>query len=221
MSVRNSGSGIVPGRDIDTPGVPHDERTPTFVPARGNEDAILDATRDLVLTVGVRRTTATDVARRAGISRMTLYRRFRDVEALLVALLTREVGRLLQEVAAEVTALPTARERLVASVVSGVGWLADDQLLARLVEVDPEVLLPYLLERSGTSQRALRSYLDALLAAGVGDGSVRPLEPGVVSHVLQLVIQSFVVSARITHAESDAVAARAELGQLLDSYLRP
>lgn len=197
------------------------EPTATLAPPRRNEEAILDATRDLVLTVGVRRTTATDVARRAGISRMTLYRRFHDVEGLLVALLTREVERLLREVAGEAEPLPTARERLVASVVSGISRLADDPLLARLVEVDPEVLLPYLLERSGTSQRALRAYLDAALSAGIADGSVRKLDPAVSSHVLQLVVQSFVFSARITRAESDPAAARTELGRLLDSYLRP
>ena len=36
---------------------------------------VLDAVRDCVLAVGVRRTTLTDVARRAGVSRMTLYRK--------------------------------------------------------------------------------------------------------------------------------------------------
>ena len=55
---------------------------------------MLDAARECVLAVGVRRTTFSDVARRAGVSRMTLYRRFGDLEALLSALMTREFGRL-------------------------------------------------------------------------------------------------------------------------------
>jgi AcrR family transcriptional regulator len=38
-------------------------------------EAILDATRASVLDFGIRRTTLTDVARRAGVSRMTVYRR--------------------------------------------------------------------------------------------------------------------------------------------------
>jgi AcrR family transcriptional regulator len=36
---------------------------------RSDEDTILDAARDCILAVGVRRTTMTDVARRAGVSR--------------------------------------------------------------------------------------------------------------------------------------------------------
>ena len=39
------------------------------------DDVLLDAARACVLAVGVRRTTFSDVARRAGVSRMTLYRR--------------------------------------------------------------------------------------------------------------------------------------------------
>jgi hypothetical protein len=62
-----------------------------FEPA---DDGVLDAARTCVMAVGVRRTTFSDVARRAGVSRMTLYRRFPDLETLLSALMTREFGRL-------------------------------------------------------------------------------------------------------------------------------
>ena len=57
------------------------------------DDALLDAAQACVLAVGVRRTTMTDVARRAGVSRMTLYRRFPDVTSLMQALMTREFTR--------------------------------------------------------------------------------------------------------------------------------
>ena len=55
-----------------------------------DNDAVLDAVRDCVLAVGVRRTTLADVARRAGVSRMTLYRRWPDLRALVGDLMTRE-----------------------------------------------------------------------------------------------------------------------------------
>ena len=50
---------------------------------RSVDDAVLDAARDCVLGYGVRRTTLTDVARRAGVSRMTVYRRWPDVQSLI------------------------------------------------------------------------------------------------------------------------------------------
>ena len=49
-------------------------------------DPVLDAARESILAVGFRRTTLTDVARRAGVSRMTIYRRFADMKALLADL---------------------------------------------------------------------------------------------------------------------------------------
>ncbi len=70
-------------------------RAPT---GRVPDDVLLDAARECVLARGVRRTTLTDIARTADVSRMTLYRRFPDVRSVLAALMTREFGALLREV---------------------------------------------------------------------------------------------------------------------------
>src|SRR3954453_11612937 len=61
-------------------------------PLRNNdaEDTLLDAARACLVAGGWRRTTLTDVARRAGVSRMTIYRRWPDVRTLLGDLMTRE-----------------------------------------------------------------------------------------------------------------------------------
>ena len=53
-------------------------------------DVYLDAARDCILDVGWRRTTLTEVARRAGVSRMTIYRTWADMPTLLGDLMTRE-----------------------------------------------------------------------------------------------------------------------------------
>ncbi|MGA8114859.1 MAG: TetR/AcrR family transcriptional regulator [Actinocatenispora sp.] len=185
------------------------------------DEAILTAARESVLQVGVRRTTATEVARRAGISRMTLYRRFGDVEHLIVTLLTREVEELLTGLATQTTELASARERLVATAVLGVEQFAADPLLVRIIDLDPEMLLPYLLDRTGASHHATRGVLGALLADGHADGSIRPLDDHAASWVLVLILQAFVFGARLLASEADPAAVRAELHRLLDGYLRP
>src|SRR6476659_9587745 len=43
-------------------------------------DGYLDAARDCILDLGWRRTTLTEVARRAGVSRMTIYRTWSDMQ---------------------------------------------------------------------------------------------------------------------------------------------
>ena len=54
------------------------------------QSGYLDAARACILDVGWRRTTLTEVARRAGVSRMTIYRAWPDMPAVLGDLMTRE-----------------------------------------------------------------------------------------------------------------------------------
>src|SRR5918999_416343 len=138
------------------------------------DDRLLDAARTSVLAVGVRRTTVTDVARRAGVSRMTLYRRFPDLESLLSALMTREFGRLVAQARDDGNGA-TARERVVTMTVSGARALACDPLFERLVDVDPELLLPYVTTRLGGMQRMAVAAAAHELARA--DGSVREDAP--------------------------------------------
>jgi AcrR family transcriptional regulator len=181
------------------------------------DDRLLDAARACVLAVGVRRTTVTDVARRAGVSRMTLYRRFPDLEGVLAALMTREFGRLVAQ-AAERAEGATARERVVAMVVHGARSLANDPLFMRLLDVDPELLLPYVTRRLGGMQRiAVAAGAEALAA---GDGSVRTdVSPEVLSAAIELIARGFVLAS---HGELEpGLDPWAELGRAIDGYLRP
>src|SRR5436305_10781637 len=75
---------------------------------------ILDATRAAVLAVGVRRTTLTDVARRAGVSRMTVYRLVPDVNTLILEVMTRDLGVVLADAERTAHRRRTARSRLAA-----------------------------------------------------------------------------------------------------------
>src|SRR6478609_6335891 len=93
----------------------HNPESPT-----SPDDAYLDAAREAILAVGWSRTTLTDIARRAGVSRMTLYRRWPDTQTLLADLMTREWGGV---VAAATVTGGTARERIVAGVVATVQGL--------------------------------------------------------------------------------------------------
>ena len=52
------------------------------------ETAILDAALAEVLAHGIRRTTASDIARRCGIARQTLYRYWPDAQSVFAALVT-------------------------------------------------------------------------------------------------------------------------------------
>jgi AcrR family transcriptional regulator len=182
---------------------------------RNEADPVLDAARECVLAVGVRRTTLTDVARRAGVSRMTLYRRFPDLEGVLAALMTREFGRLIADAAARADGEST-RERVVAMVVNGSRALASDPLFVRLLDVDPELLLPYMTQRLGGVQKMAVAAGAAALAHA--DGSIRTdAPPEVLSAAVELIARGFVLAS---HGEL-ALDPWAELARAIDGYLRP
>ncbi|MFC7341290.1 TetR/AcrR family transcriptional regulator [Saccharopolyspora griseoalba] len=190
-------------------------------PANRVDDAeLLRAARECVLANGLRRTTLTDVARRAGVSRMTLYRRFPDVDSMVTRLVTAEFGEILQLARAAEPA-GDARHRLVAGVVRGIRLLHEAPLLQRVLETDGELLLPYLVERLGSTQLAAEAMLHEHLAAGHADGSVRSGDPAVQARSLLLLVQSFVISAGPATGDIPAEALTDELTHLLDGALHP
>ncbi len=203
---------------------PHTERRP--------EDTYLDAARDAILAVGWSRTTLTDIARRSGVSRMTLYRRWPDTQTLLADLMTREWGVVVgQAVGAGAAATPdhSARTQISRGIVATVQALRENALLRRIIDVDPEVLLPYLLDRRGRSQEMVAEGLAALVVEGQRDGSVRGGDPVVLARSLVLAAHGFTLSAHTmvdtgnpgAARDTDVSALDAELELLVERYLQP
>lgn len=166
------------------------------------------------MDVGLRRTTLADVARRAGVSRMTVYRQYGDLATLVAALLTRELLAVVDDARKDVVDLPTARERLVETGVLVVERIDHHPLYRRILDLDPELLLPLIVDRFGSTQTAVLGLVAELLEDGKKDGSVRQLDTGLAATCLLLTAQSFVFSARMVPE-----AAYDELRWMLDGYL--
>ncbi|MFL6156052.1 MAG: TetR/AcrR family transcriptional regulator [Marmoricola sp.] len=182
---------------------------------RSTEDLALDAAREAILAVGWSRTTLTDIARRAGLSRMTLYRRWPEMNALLGDLMTREWDGLVT--------LPTGtdpRAALIDGVVSTVAALRGNELFTRIVELDPQMLLPYLLERTGRSQDHVLALLVLGITVGQEAGAVRAGDPHLIARSVLLAAHGFTLSAQTMTSEELAVTdLDTELALLLDRYL--
>ncbi|MEV5333836.1 TetR/AcrR family transcriptional regulator [Streptomyces werraensis] len=193
--------------------------------AGSDNDAVLDAVRDCVLAVGVRRTTLTDVARRAGVSRMTLYRRWPDVRSLVGDLMTREWIAVANGAMPEPGPDTTARELLTRGLVDAVRDFVAHPLFRKILDVDPELLLPYVLDRLGASQEALLELLAGVLREGHADGSVRRAPVERQARSVLLIVQSFTLSLRtVTDEDDPELSAEAFLGELrgiLERILTP
>jgi AcrR family transcriptional regulator len=189
-----------------------------------NERQILDAARACVLAVGVHDTTLGDVARRAGVSRMTLYRRYSDISSLISEVLGHEFARILHEHAPsgpdERADARSARRRLVETVLAVVRAFHADPLLRQVLDAEPEILMPYLINRFGSTQQIAITLLANRLDAGHRDGSIRSGSVAVQAHAIVLAAQAFIVSVAATGPVPVARLVE-ELGVMLDTYLAP
>jgi len=182
---------------------------------RESRDLYLDAARACILDVGWRRTTLTEVARRAGVSRMTIYRAWSDMPQLLGDLMTREWTALVAS-AGIADAGHGVVDRIAASAVRTVRLLRENELFVRIVELDPELLLPYLLSRRGRSQQAILDLLVAQLREGQSTGEIRDADPDVLARALLLATHGFVFSA---HTMVDDLASEEALDEELRAIL--
>ena len=190
--------------------------------ADGIDAAILDAAAECVLAFGVRRTSLTAVARRASVSRPTVYRRWPDLTALVADVMTRQWTAAFAAAVPDRSDFATAREFAVTAIVAVVRALRVHPLLVKIIDVDPELLQPYIFDRLGTGQRRALEFLTVQVADGQADGSVRSGEPATLALTVLLAAQSFVFCGRVAAGgRGGPDAADAELAVLVDSYLCP
>ena len=180
-------------------------------------DRILEAAAYCVTAYGVERVTLAEIARRARVSRPTVYRRWTDIRSVLAALLTaRIVGAL--------DAVPTrgvGREAVVERMVAVADHLRDDEVVMSVLNRAPELTMVYTTERLGTSQQILIDTLAADIKLAQDEGCVRPGEPRQLAAMCLLIARSTIQSGQIVAAILDARALDVELAHCLDGYLKP
>jgi AcrR family transcriptional regulator len=186
------------------------------------QDGYLDAARACILDVGWRRTTLTEVARRAGVSRMTIYRRWSDMPELLGDLMTREWGGVVTAVQQQHGGEEPGPAGFASRLRATVRALRDNELFVRIVELDPELLLPYLLSRRGRSQEAILGLMEAEVAAGQAAGTIRSGSPQVLARTALLAAHGFVLSAHTMVDDSTTEADLDDgLADLVERMLAP
>jgi AcrR family transcriptional regulator len=157
------------------------------------------------------------------VSRMTRYRRYPDIDALLTEVLGRQLIRVVRRNAGlqETTGVDrTARDLLVTGTVEVVRAFHGDLLMHKMLDSDAEFLLPYLTRDFGGLQHYALDLLSVRLEQGHADGSIRQGSVALQARTVLLTAQSFVVSARAA-APVPMDRLLAELGEMLDAYLRP
>jgi TetR/AcrR family transcriptional regulator, repressor for uid operon len=138
---------------------------------------------------GIRRTSMEDVARRAGVSRMTVFRRFASKQRLVEIVIAREVHRGMQELDLLWEGAETLEDRLVAGFEFAGRYVRGHPLFDRLLRSEPEVLLPPLTLDGGPVLELYRSLIAQRLQAEVNAGrAATPDIDGVAEVIARLAI---------------------------------
>ena len=181
------------------------------------EDRILDAAASCVLAYGIDRVTLAEIARRAGVSRPTVYRRFPDTRSILAALLTARIVHVLDDVGST----GPGREALVVRIVRVAQRLRHDEVIMAVLHTAFELAMVYIAERLGTSQQILIDAVAGELKLAQEDGSVRGGDPRRLATMCLLITQSAIQSAQMVEPILDADALARELTDALNGYLAP
>jgi AcrR family transcriptional regulator len=181
------------------------------------ESRILDAAAACVLAYGVERMTLTEIARRARVSRPTIYRRWPDIRFVLAELLTMRIAGVLDKVPDR----GADREALVERIVAAAEHLRRDDVVMAVLHNAPNVAMVYITERLGTSQQILIETLAQAVKVAQDEGSVRPGEPRQLAAMCLLITQSAIQSAQMVEHILHSDALGIELAHSLNGYLKP
>lgn len=151
---------------------------------------------------------------------MTVYRTYPDMPTLFGDLMTREWADVVTTVEAAQDPDGTWPERIAARLVGSLAALRVNDLFRRIVDVDPELLLPYLLDRPGRSQEAVLELLAYQIAEAQAEDGLREGDPKLLARSIVLTAHGFLFSANtMTDADVTSAALDQELTELVRSYL--
>ena len=120
-------------------------------------ERILDVAREEFISHGFRRTAIGDIARRAGVSRPTVYRRCGDKDDIVLAVVVREVLEFFGQLAESVTSASSAAERAVEGFVAGMRETRRNPLVAAIKKFEPETLTTFLASDRGQGLDMVRT----------------------------------------------------------------
>jgi TetR/AcrR family transcriptional regulator, repressor for uid operon len=184
-------------------------------------ERILDAALGLSAASGVRNLTMDDVARRAGVGRMTVYRRFASKPALVDALTVREARRCLSRIAVAIEPAAPADERLATLFTVTLAVIREHPMLERLARFEPEALLSELTRDDSAAFRLVRDFLVGLVREGQAAGEVGAGDPEVLAELALRLGASFVLIPDSVLPLDNEAATRELVRTLIGPLLRP
>ncbi|MEV6769792.1 TetR/AcrR family transcriptional regulator [Nocardia sp. NPDC051030] len=179
---------------------------------RAEGEQLLESALSAFLDFGIKRTSMGEIARRAGISPATLYRRFESKNDLVEAVSVREAQQFIAEIDKRVQEVSrndgAGNDQLVEIFVAFIINLANNQLLQRLLRTEPDTILPQLTTQAGPILAVGRAYIAEKLRALQESANVPDFDADLVAEVFARLAQSLVLTPEGLIPLGDEQAAR-------------
>ena len=169
---------------------------------------ILDAAYTLLSRHGLRRTSMADIVKESGVSKATLFRRFKSRADLLHSLMVREISRFLEELGKRLEGVQDPQERLLEIFVYFCQIAPHHAVLRRLIETDAETVLPLL---TVDAQRLLafgNAFIVNELQQMVQNGYRLTSSPEICAELLDRLSHSYLLSPASVAPLDDPAAMR-------------
>lgn len=178
---------------------------------------LLDAASELFSRHGIQRTTMDDVARRAGLSRITVYRRVSSKEALVEQVVLREFRRYVDQFRIDIASAETAQDRVVLGFISSLRAIRSNALIGGLMVAEPQTLVP-LLETTGRTLATVSQFVAGQLRHEQRAGQIgADVDVDLVAEVMVRLTTSFLLTpSELVDLDDDR-----QLGDVARRFLVP
>ena len=155
---------------------------------------ILDAAFEQFCLIGIRRSSMEDVARRAKVGRVTIYRRFESKDKLVSALLWRETRTAIAKVEAAVSTVANPEDRFVEGFLAGMHAIRHHPLIMGMLATEPETALPLLTVKASGGLELARTFMAQEIRRARADLGVPDVDSEQVAEIFARLTHSLVLT---------------------------
>lgn len=179
---------------------------------RDQDQSVLTAALQAFLDFGIKRTSMVEVARRGGLSLATLYRRFSSKSDLIEAVGLQQTRDFIESVDAavqrQVEKNAGAEEQIVELFVAFLHGLRGNELLDRLLNTEPEIVLPYLTTKGAPVIELGRDYLAEFITRLQDEGKLPVYDPLPLAEMIARTALSLALTPQTVIPLGDDIAVR-------------
>lgn len=158
------------------------------------DEKIMDAALVRLLQVGIRRASLDDIARRSGLNRVTIYRRFAGKDNLIAAVIMREIERMLAEIGRIAAGGAGVDDQIERTALYVLQQARTHPLLTQLIEVSPEEAIEFYTVRGEEMVSSAIGYIVTMLERAQAAGAIDEYDPRPVAELLARLAHSLLLT---------------------------